>query len=146
MSSALALGCDTFWSFDLRAPKLAQMKGLETIRRRKSRLGTVKFLCGLRRLPLTARTRKVHDSPMHRTLAIFLAAALLSPTAATNASSAEARATAVSIEGERFLINGCSTYDGRVWRPEGNSELQPSETKAFEPEHTLSPAIFFPEP
>lgn len=37
VASALALGCDTFWSFDLRASKLAQMEGLETIRRRESR-------------------------------------------------------------------------------------------------------------
>lgn len=35
VASALALGCDTFWSFDLRASKLAQMEGLKTIRRRK---------------------------------------------------------------------------------------------------------------
>ncbi len=31
VASALALGCDTFWSFDKRAVKLAKLEGLRTI-------------------------------------------------------------------------------------------------------------------
>lgn len=30
VSAALVLGCDTFWSFDLKAKKLAQLEGLRT--------------------------------------------------------------------------------------------------------------------
>ena len=30
VASALALGCDTFWSFDQRAVKLARLEGLQT--------------------------------------------------------------------------------------------------------------------
>jgi len=38
VASALALGCDTFWSFDLRASKLANLEGLKTIHRAKRRV------------------------------------------------------------------------------------------------------------
>jgi predicted nucleic acid-binding protein len=30
VSSALLLGCDTFWSFDVKARKLAKLEGLKT--------------------------------------------------------------------------------------------------------------------
>ncbi len=64
---------------------------------------------------------------MHRPIAILLASALLPLTTASNSSSTLARATAVSIEGERFLINGRPTYEGRVWRPEGGEDEYPIE-------------------
>ncbi|HEV2210624.1 MAG TPA: hypothetical protein VG167_17760 [Verrucomicrobiae bacterium] len=31
VSSALVLGCDTFWSFDPKASRLAALEGLETV-------------------------------------------------------------------------------------------------------------------